>query len=483
MKTMKKLLALATAMIMVFAMTITAFADDKKDFSITINNANAGHTYEAYQIFSGSISDGVLSNIQWGTGVSEEGQAALGSAKDVAAGLDGASSEDVKDFANQVAEYLTTPTASVTTVKGTNKIAGLSAGYYLVKDKDDTLSESGESYTEYILRVVSDVTVTPKADTTVVEKKVKDTNDTTGATTDWQDSADYDIGDVVPFQLKATLADNVASYDTYNVVFHDTLSKGLTYNKDYTITVDGNDVTDEFTATYEGTKLTFACANVKKLGATNGSEIIVEYTATLNHDAILGSAGNPNKVYLEFSNNPNHSGEGDNENGKTPEDTVIVFTYKVVVNKVDENQEALAGAEFTLEKKLADGKTKVIDVIKTEAGDVFTFKGLDDGDYVLTETVTPDGYNSIDPIEFTVTADHDILSDNPALKSLNGNVTTGEISFTADKANGSLSTTVMNQKGSTLPSTGGAGRVLIYVVGAILVLGAGVIIVARKRAR
>ncbi|MEE1029349.1 MAG: isopeptide-forming domain-containing fimbrial protein [Agathobacter sp.] len=483
MKTMKKILALATAMIMVFAMTITAFADEKKDFSITINNANAGHTYEAYQIFSGNLSEGVLSNIEWGASVTAEGQSALGDAKTVAATLDGASSEEAKEFAKKIADYLANPVATVDTVEGTNKITGLAAGYYLVKDKDDSLAETAESYTEYILRVVADVTATPKADTTTVEKKVKDTNDTTGATTDWQDSADYDIGDVVPFQLKATLASNVESYDTYNVVFNDTLSAGLTYNADYTVSIDGKDVTADFTASYEGTKLTFACADVKKLGATNNSVIIVEYTATLNENAVLGSAGNPNTVYLDFSNNPNHSGEGDNENGKTPEDTVIVFTYKVVVNKVDQDQNALAGAEFTLEKKLADGSKKVIDVIKTQAGDEFTFKGLDDGEYVLTETVTPDGYNSIDPIEFTVTADHDILSDNPALNSLNGNVTTGEISFTPNTTEGSLNTTVMNQKGSTLPSTGGAGRVLIYVVGAILVLGAGVVIIARKRAK
>lgn len=483
MKTMKKLLALATAMIMVFAMTVTAFADEKKDFSITINNANAGHTYEAYQIFVGDLSDGVLSNIQWGASVTAEGQSALGDAKEVAATLDGASTEVAKEFAKKVADYLANPVASVDTVEGTNKITGLAAGYYLVKDKDDSLADTAESYTEYILRVVSDVTATPKADTSTVVKKVKDTNDTTGATTDWQDSADYDIGDIVPFQLKATLASNVESYDTYNVVFNDTLSAGLTYNADYTVTIDGKDVTADFAASYEGTKLTFACADVKKLGATNNSVIIVEYTATLNENAVLGSAGNPNTVYLDFSNNPNHSGEGDNENGKTPEDTVIVFTYKVVVNKVDQDQNALAGAEFTLEKKLADGSKTVIDVIKTQAGDEFTFKGLDDGEYVLIETVTPDGYNSIDPIEFTVTADHDILSDNPALNSLNGDVTTGEISFTPNTTEGSLNTTVMNQKGSTLPSTGGAGRVLIYVVGAILVLGAGVVIIARKRAK
>lgn len=483
MKTIKRVLALTMAMLMVFAMTVTAFADENDQFAITINKANAGHTYEAYQIFTGKLSDGVLSNVEWGSSVSEDGKAALGEAKAVTASLDGASTEQAQEFAKTVSAYLTTPVASVETVDGTNKISGLEAGYYLVKDKDDSLTDTEESYTEYILRVVSDVTVTPKADTTTVVKKVKDTNDTTGATTDWQDSADYDIGDDVPFQLTATLAANVASYDTYNLVFHDTLSAGLTYNNDYKVTFEGNDVTEYFTESYEGTALTFACSDVKAFGATNNSVIVVEYTAELNENAVLGSAGNPNTVYLEFSNNPNHSGNGDNENGKTPDDTVIVFTYKVVVNKVDENQEALAGAEFTLVKKLADGTTKEIAVVKTEAGDEFSFKGLDDGDYILTETVTPDGYNSIDPIEFTVAANHDILSDNPALTSLTGDVTTGEIDFVVNNSEGSLSTIVMNQKGSTLPATGGAGRVLLYVVGAILVLGAGVVIVARKRAK
>lgn len=483
MKTIKRVLALAMAMMMVFAMTVTAFADEKDGFTITINNANEGHTYEAYQIFTGDLSDGVLSNIKWGASVSEAGQAALGDAKNVAASLEDASAEDAKAFAKNVAAYLATPVATVNTVAGTNEIKGLAAGYYLVKDQDESLAGSDDSYTEYILRVVENVTATPKADTTTVVKKVKDTNDTTGETTDWQDSADYDIGDDVPFQLTATLANNVAAYDTYNLVFHDTLSAGLTYNADYKVTFDGKDVTSYFTESYEGTTLTFACSDVKKFGATNSSVIVVEYTAELNKDAILGSAGNPNTVYLEFSNNPNNSGEGNNDNGKTPEDTVIVFTYKVVVNKVDQNQNALAGAEFTLQKYLADGTKKEVAVIKTQSGDEFTFKGLDDGDYVLTETVTPAGYNSIDPIEFTVVAKHVEISDAPELEELNGDVTTGEISFTSNLSEGSLSTTVVNQKGSTLPSTGGAGRVLLYVVGAVLVLGAGVVIVARKRAK
>ena len=117
--------------------------------------------------------------------------------------------------------------------------------------------------------------------------------------------------------------------------------------------IDGKDVTSGFIAEYNETSLKFSCEDVKALGATNNSVVEVLYSATVNENAVLGSKGNPNKVYLEFSNNPNINGEG--ETGFTPEDTVIVFTYKVVVNKVDQDKQPLAGAEFTLYKKLKDG--------------------------------------------------------------------------------------------------------------------------------
>ena len=366
-------------------------------------------------------------------------------------------------------------------------ISGLEAGYYLVKDKDGSVTGEGDAYTEYIIKVVGNVTTEPKSDVPEVEKKVKDINDSTDdAMTDWQDSADYDIGDSVPFQLKATLASNVSSYTTYKVVFHDTLSKGLTYDNNAKVYIAGEE-TNGFTVTStvnaDGTTtLTVSCDDVKSLGAGNNSVITVEYTATLNNNAVLGSAGNPNEVYLEYSNNPNKSEEGDNETGTTPKDVVIVFTYKTIVNKVDEKGDALTGAEFTLEKynKKTD-KWEAITVVKNDEGTTFTFSGLDDGNYRLTETKTPAGYNTIKPIEFTITAEHDVLSDNPALTSLNGNVTTGEITFTSNVTDGSLSTDVVNKAGSTLPETGGMGTTIFYILGGLLVLFAVVFLVAKKR--
>lgn len=330
-------------------------------------------------------------------------------------------------------------------------------------------------------------TITPKTDVPSVEKKVKDTNDTTGDTTEWQDSADYDIGDVVPFQLTAALPANVESYKSYYLKFDDTLSQGLDFNEGtVTVKLGNKDVTSFFKTNYDATskKLTFTCDNILTKGfeAKNGDTIVVEYKATLNENAIIGSKGNPNKVKLEFSNNPNNGGEGDK--GETPEDTVIVFTYKVVINKVDENNKALDGAEFTLYKKIKDAKDKEIKaVISGDKNDVFTFSGLDDGDYVLKETKTPDSYNTAKDIAFTIKADHSIVSDAPELKSLSGDKVTGNITLKADKTEGSLSTPVQNFKGSVLPSTGGAGRVAIYVIGAILVVGGGIVLVTKKRVK
>lgn len=498
MKHMKKLVSVLLTMVMVFAMTATVFADETT-YSITINNSVEGHTYEAYQIFTGDLSDTTLSNIVWGSGVSEAGRTALGDAAEKAETLK--TEADAKAFAKEVAPYLATVAGSASTVTdGKYVISGLTAGYYLVKDQDGSLTGDNDSYTEYIVKVVSNTTATPKSDKPKVEKKVKDINNSTDdAMTDWQDSADHDIGDSVPFKLEATLANNVSSYTTYKVVFHDTQSKGLTYNNDAKVYIDGEE-TDGFTVTAtvndDGTTtLTVSCDDVKALGAGNSSVITVEYTATLNENAVLGSAGNPNEVYLEYSNNPNKTENGENkETGKTPEDTVIVFTYKTIINKVTKNPDydpevegskeyiPLTGAEFTLEKynKETD-KWEAITVVKNDEETTFTFTGLDDGNYRLTETKTPAGYNSIDPIEFTVTAEHDVLSDNPALTSLSGNATTGELTFTSNTTEGSLSADVVNKAGNTLPETGGMGTTIFYVLGSILVLGAAVLLITRKR--
>ena len=509
MKHIKKLASLLLVLVMVFALATTAFAEETT-YSITINNSTAGHTYEAYQIFTGDLATNeagnkVLSNIVWGSGVSEAGQTALG---DAAAKAETLKTEaDAKAFAKAVAPYLTTAAGSANTVTdGKYVISGLAAGYYLVKDQDGSLTGDNDSYTEYIIQVVGNVTATPKSDVPEVEKKVKDTNDSTGVTSDWQDSADYDIGDSVPFQLKATLADNVSSYTTYKVVFHDTLSKGLTYNNDAKVYIDGTE-TNRFTVTAtvnaDGTTtLTVSCDDVKDLGAGNSSVITVEYTAKLNENAVLGSVGNPNEVYLEYSNNPNKSEEGNNETGETPKDVVIVFTYKTIINKVDSETKPLTGAAFKLEKliKGEDGAADTWTTVKEFAVDgtttSFTFSGLDDGQYKLTETKTPVGYNTIDPIYFVIEATHDETADVPTLKTLNAyltdangnkqtemkdgesvNIDLGTVDLTA----GSITTTVVNKSGSELPSTGGIGTTIFYVLGGVLVLAAVVLLVTKKR--
>lgn len=500
MKTIKRSIALVLAMILALAMSVTVFAApnaDQNTFSLTLNKAVKGHTYEAYQILSGDLSadKATLSNIKWGEGINAEGQTALGGdAAEYAKTLAemGNNSSELKEQAQIIGANLASASGSVTVTDpdAKNVISNLKPGYYLIKDKDDSL-QGQESYTEFILHVTDDVDANVKADVPSVEKKVKDTNDTTGETTGWQDSADYDIGDDVPFQLTATLANNIESYKTYSLKFNDTLSEGLDYNNDAVIKLGDKDVTDRFTPSYDATAktLTFTCDDILAFGAKNSDKIVVEYTAKLNENAVIGAAGNPNTVYLDFSNNPNNGGEGDR--GKTPEDKVIVFTYKLTVNKVDKENKPLTGAEFSLFKKVkVDGKdelelVEVKKILSTNAeGTVFGFTGLDDGTYVLRETKTPDGYNSIEDQTFTISAEHDENSDDPKLTALTGDVASGSIiDLGVMLENGELSTDVVNNKGSVLPSTGGAGRVAIYVIGAILVLGGGIVLVTKKRVR
>ena len=498
MKSFKKLFAVVLAIAMVLTMATTAFAADE-----TVTNATANHTYDVYQIFAGTQAaddtEGKLAVTGWGAGIKDdEFLAALKASNkfgnpnifaeattaiQVAEALTGATAEQARAFGDLASGYVTTTKAAENVQNGT---VTLDAGYYLLVD---TTAVEGQQDAKNvsILQVTKKGTfdIQKKYDVPTVEKKVKDINDTTDTTaTDWQDSADYDIGDVVPFQLTGTLPSNYADYDTYFYQFNDTMSAGLTYNNDAKVyVVNGTDRT-EVTAQFDltGAVARFTCNNLKAItGATitKDSKIVVEYTAKLNTNAVLGSAGNPNKVDLEFSNNPNAGGEGDK--GKTPEDKVIVFTYKVVVNKVNPENQPLAGAEFTLSKIMQDGTKRAVAVVKNQAGTSFEFKGLDDGNYILEETVVPAGYNGISPITFKVTADHQIESDNPTLTSLNGEKVTGEITFTADKTAGTLTTSVVNKTGAVLPETGGIGTTLFYVFGAILAVVAGILLVAKKR--
>lgn len=475
MKKLRFILATFVAVFLAFTGS-KALADT---YTITINGDTTGHTYEAYQIFKGDLSGDTLSNIQWGNGVTPFNYNSKSTASDIAATLK--TDADAKSFAAEAGKHLSTTTSGN---YANGKITGLEAGYYLVKDKDNTVPKDG-AYTSFIMEVVKNVSVNTKSSVPKVEKKVKDINDSTDSEmSDWQDSADHDINDKVPFKLTATLPSNFDSYKEYYLEFKDTLSAGLTYNKDAKVYLVNNgvktDVTSSFTIADNGSS--YKINNLKSLsGVTATTKVVVEYTATLNEHAVIGSAGNPNTVHLEYSNNPNYTGNGENSpKGETPKDTVIVFTYKVVVNKVDQDKKPLAGAKFKLEKKLVNGSYKEVATVSTTAGSKFEFKGLDDGEYRLTETETPAGYNSIAPITFKVTASHETESDMPKLTDLNGEKVSGEIKFEKDVNAGSLTTDVVNKKGSLLPNTGGIGTTLLYLAGSILVVGAGILLVTKN---
>lgn len=489
MKRVKRVLALLAALALVLAMAVPAFADKANLYTISVP-AGSNHTYQVYQIFTGDYSsDGKLSNIKWGQNSNSRGDGvSIGEKVDenVLNQLAAVAGKSDEDKLAVIEQYANLSETGMDTVSASKSIQ-VAAGYYLFKD-----TTTGISGNTYIAEVVGNVSIKAKnSHVPGFEKKLKDTNDTEGTTTDWQDVADHDIGDAIPFKLEGTVpADYDAEYTSYYFAFHDEEEAGLTFNEGTVkVYVDNTPITSGYeveTTPDDNCSFEVVFSNLKDINAVHaGSKIRVEYTSTLNDKAVIGDDGNLNKAQLEYSNNPRDTSSKD----KTVWDNVVVFTYQVVVNKyansVEENHK-LAGAEFTLTKKLKDGTTKNIAVVKSPDGKQFTFKGLDDGEYTLTETVTPEGYNTIEPITFNVSANHEINWDGTGnrsalLESLTGNKGTGEITFTSDKGTGALTTDIINKSGTVLPSTGGMGTTVFYVVGGGLMAVAVVLLVTKKR--
>lgn len=505
MKLTKKVLALSISLAMASAMGVTTFADDgvttgttttTGTYSITINKAMG--TYKAYQVFKGTLSSThVLSNVVWGDGVTAFEYDSTSDASKIADKLKNLQNDStqVQTFAANAANHIIDGKSSgqATAANEVAQITGLTPGYYVIVNSD---TGEGEAVSRYILQVTKNQTINNKAEVPTFEKKIKDKNDTEGTITEWQDSADYDIGDRIPFKLEGTVAKDFTDYKSdYKFVFHDVEEKGLKFvDKSVKVYLDNKEIANGYTINTNPTdgctfEITFPRLQ-DVTGVTNGSEIRVEYESVLTEDAKLGEEGNLNKAKLEYSNNPNDTQGGENTpTGETPWDNVIVFTYKVVINKINDNSQPLTGAEFKLFKKVKNGakvdEVEVTRVTLNTEKTSFTFKGLDDGNYVLKETKTPENYNSISDIEFKVEADHTITWDGTnrtnVLTKLDGNKVTGEIIFTPSKQEGSLSADVMNKQGSTLPSTGGIGTTIFYVVGVVLMLGAGVLLITKRR--
>ena len=557
---MKKLKVFLATFVAVLATVLgsTALADT---YTITIQNPNfndsgvkigdgntynfEGRIYEAYQIFAGNYSqdaDGgkVLADIKWGASINDAGKQALADAVGVADKNDAsaiaaalATSKNGTSFADVAGalsddgtsyKYLTTVSASSAASKQNETnvtITGLTAGYYFVADKLGLLKDSNRAYSHYILQVVGNTSVKSKLSIPKVDKKVEGENDSTGKATGWYDSADYDLNDEIPFRLTATLPELYADYRSYYLSFVDTPSDALSYIKgSYHVYVTNNDgttkqeITKQFTEDTTSTagKIKFTINDLKKVTTDDSganvainasSKIVVEYKAKLvDNNLVIGSdndaIGNQNKVYLEYSNNPNWNGNGEKSpKGKTPDDIVTVFTFQLTINKVKENGETpLSGATFTLEKRIADGDVshwKTIGLVKSEDGTSFSVKGLDAGDYKLEETAAPTGYNKLTaPIYFRVTSTKDLSSDLPKITNLtvtrmNADFATGQKTSEQDASVnitdglGKMVAKVVNGKGSTLPETGSVGTRILYTVGAILVLGAGILLITKKR--
>ena len=542
--------------------------------TITLSGGKAGHTYTLYQIFTGDVetptadhpANTVLTNIQWGT----DAPAAYKAQHDTAAAAaEAAEGGDARAWAQALG--LTGNGSKQVTLSADGNVVfdSLAEGYYVILDTNNNENPvEGDYSSAIIVAVVDDVTGNIKGSATTSEKKVADNNDTESIqtdlsnlqNTDWQDSADYDIGDYVPFKLTATLADNISSYAKYHVTFQDKQGPGLATPTEWTVTVLGKTFTlnattqTETETTDKGTKITvakdtadtdYAFAITVTLeqndptivneeitsylnAESNNQAVVVTYQSQLTGaDVVIGKDGNPNEMYVKYSNNPEDKTGG--EEGKTKTDKVIVFTYKTVVDKIDETGAALDGATFVLYKEVATGtegaetgtniKKDWNTAIKTAAAALadaksyvavtanvtgeknnrFTFKGIDDGTYVLVETAVPAGYNPWTAQQFVVAAEHDADSEDPKLTKLTGAglfapdtldanagwVGTVEITkkdttkytTSEDEMFGEIE----NNSGATLPETGGIGTTIFYIAGSIMVLAAAILLITKRR--
>lgn len=528
---MKKITSILLALVMIFAMSVTAFAAGTT--TLTIENST-GRTYAGYQLLNLTTSlktgahhpatcDGTNhsedcynyaytvnakyleilrtevfdngGNYLWGEGGKPTAASAI-TEDEILKYLENQTGGNgtLRQVADRIYRAIQAASIAADATGLTGNSDTIEQGYWLFADVSNLNGNESNSLVMVDTAGQEAITITPKTALPTIEKKVKDIEDSEDDSildNPWHDSADHDIGDTVPFKLTATLPENARSYQSYKLVFHDTLSAGLTVNpssfKVYmyetvhkanvdTDLNDGVDVTGSFTVNHtpgDGHSFDVICDNVYAItGVTKDTAFVVYYEATLNESAVIGAAGNPNEVYLEFSNDPYGNGTG-----KTEIDKVTVFTYKLVINKTDSHDHPLEGAGFTLYKKDSTGAYNAIGgELKGGTMTTFTWSGLDDGDYKLVETTVPEGYNKMDDILFSISAEHSEVSGEPALTLLDGG-----LMGMGDVTNGKIEKGIVNNTGTILPETGAQGTMMLIMGGAMFVMVAVVFMITRKK--
>ncbi len=526
---MKKVFAAAAAIATVFglAATTVATANAADGATLTVSAADAkfvGKTVNAYKMFSATVG---------GEGANKAVSYTLTDTwkpffmDSTASGLNGATDANVNDKANEyvselagdnlvafatkasnwaqtqakniTADKTATVSAGATNGNYTATFTGLDYGYYVVAVPGATLANTSGQYATLVSVDSTNVNANIKGSLPTVDKKVQVNGN--GA-----DTADAKIGDTLTFTLTSTIPD-MSAYDTYTFNFKDTLSKGLTYGDITSVTVEGVDaplVKDtDYTVTTTpaaagNTLLTVGMTDFKNKQQTNaGKKITVTYTATLNENAVVGGAGNVNSATIQYSNDPSSTGTGESE-----PDKVRVFTYGFTVDKYtgDNYNDAatrLAGAEFTLTAKGDTSAIKFVQVnagsatedavyrvakagetagttttITTPANGKVVFQGLKNGEYTLTETKAPAGYNKLaSAIGVKVNGSNDGTDTTNATVNITYNNDNNDTTYDQTASNGVIP--VQNKSGAILPGTGGMGTIAFTVIG-VLVIALGV---------